>query len=327
MPAITDEILLEEGRKTLSIERAAIESLEKSLDQSFINAVFTILNIKGNVIFSGVGKSGHVGRKLAATFSSTGTTSYFVHADEAAHGDLGMIRSGDVFVAISFSGESDELLTIVPALKALNIPIISITGRPNSSLAKIASVSLVTEIEREACPLNLAPTASTTVTMALGDAIASALMIAKGFSAEDFARSHPAGALGRRLLLNVENVMRTGNNLPVVQTGTMATEAIQIMAKQHLGLFVVVDDNNVPVGIFTEGDLCRKIQSGIDFRNLTVDEVMTCAPKVITPEASAYTAMKEIKDHKINQLVVVDAENGKLLGILHVQDLIAKKVN
>lgn len=327
MSAITDEILLAEGRKTLSIERAAIESLEKSLGKSFISAVFTILNIKGNVIFSGVGKSGHVGRKLAATFSSTGTTSYFVHADEAAHGDLGMIRSGDVFVAISFSGESDELLTIVPALKALNIPIISITGRPNSSLAKIANVSLVTEIEREACPLNLAPTASTTVTMALGDAIASALMIAKGFSAEDFARSHPAGALGRRLLLNVENVMRTGDNLPVVHTGTMATEAIHIMAKQHLGLFVVVDDNNVPVGIFTEGDLCREIQSGIDFRSLTVDEVMTRTPKTITPEASAYAAMKEIKDFKINQLIVVDAEDGKLLGILHVQDLIAKKVN
>lgn len=327
MPAITDEILLAEGRKTLSIERAAIESLENSLGKSFISAVFTILNIKGNVIFSGVGKSGHVGRKLAATFSSTGTTSYFVHADEAAHGDLGMIRSGDVFIAISFSGESDELLTIVPALKALNIPIISITGRPNSSLAKIANVSLVTEIEREACPLNLAPTASTTVTMALGDAIASALMVAKDFSAEDFARSHPAGALGRRLLLNVENVMRTGDSLPVVHTGTMATEAIQAMAKQHLGLFVVVDDNNVPVGIFTEGDLCREIQSGVDFRNLTVDEIMTHAPKIITPEASAYTAMKEIKEHKINQLVVVDAENGKLLGILHVQDLIAKKVN
>lgn len=163
--------------------------------------------------------------------------------------------------------------------------------------------------------------------MALGDAIASALMIAKGFSAEDFARSHPAGALGRRLLLNVENVMRTGDNLPVVHTGTMATEAIHIMAKQHLGLFVVVDDNNVPVGIFTEGDLCREIQSGIDFRSLTVDEVMTRTPKTITPEASAYAAMKEIKDFKINQLIVVDAEDGKLLGILHVQDLIAKKVN
>lgn len=208
------------------MESEAIDGVQEGLGEPFVRAVRLILSAKGNLIFSGVGKSGHVGRKLAATFSSTGTTAFFVHADEAAHGDLGMVKGADVFVAISFSGESEELLTILPALKALGVRIISMTGRSDSSLARAADVSLVTPIAREACPLNLAPTSSTTVTMALGDAIAGACMVAKHFSREDFARSHPAGALGRRLLLRVKDVMRCGE-LPLVAMQTPLLDAIE----------------------------------------------------------------------------------------------------
>ena len=324
--AVSDRILLEEGRRVIQIEKDALQLLQDNLGQSFLDAVFLILNTQGNVIFSGVGKSGHVGRKLAATFSSTGTTSYFVHADEAAHGDLGMIREKDAFIAISFSGESDELLALVPALKAMRIPIISITGRPNSSLAQLATVSLVTPVEKEACPLNLAPTASTTVTMALGDAIAGALMVARGFRAEDFARSHPAGALGRRLLLKVKDVMRVDDALPVVTTDDSATDALRKMADKHLGLFVVVDSEGIPFGLFTEGDLCRRIQSGVDFRELKAEEIVNISPICISPDESAYMALKLINEHQINQVLVIDPDNRKLVGIVHIQDLIAKKI-
>lgn len=229
--SMTDAQILAEGRRVFNLERQALEKVENDLGAPFVAAVRLILQTKGNVIFSGVGKSGHIGRKLAATFSSTGTTSFFVHSDEAAHGDLGMIRPGDVFVGISFSGESNELMTCVPALKAMGIPIVAMTGNPRSSLARVADVALVTAIDREACPLNLAPTASTTVTMALGDAIAGALIIAKNFSAEDFARSHPAGALGRRLLMKVSDVMRGLENLPTVGLDDPAMDALDVLAK------------------------------------------------------------------------------------------------
>lgn len=321
----SDQVLLSEGRKVLALERAAIEATEAKLGDGFLKAVHLMLAAKGNVIFCGVGKSGHIGRKLAATFASTGTPSFFVHADEAAHGDLGMIRTGDVFVGISFSGESDELLLILPALRKLSVPIIAMTGRENSSLAKYADVSLVTPVEREACPLNLAPTASTTVTMALGDAIAGALMVARHFSAEDFAKSHPAGALGRRLLLQVSDVMRTGDAVPVAKPDMPALDAIEILSRKRLGSFVVVDEAMHPVGIFTEGDLCRRMRDGFDFSKATAGDLMTTHPKSVSPTDSAYVALNEIHNRQVNQLLVCDAE-GRLVGVVHIQDLVAKKI-
>ena len=321
----SDQVLLSEGRKVLALERAAIEATEAKLGDGFLKAVQLMLAAKGNVIFCGVGKSGHIGRKLAATFASTGTPSFFVHADEAAHGDLGMIRTGDVFVGISFSGESDELLLILPALRKLSVPIIAMTGRENSSLAKYADVSLVTPVEREACPLNLAPTASTTVTMALGDAIAGALMVARHFSAEDFAKSHPAGALGRRLLLQVSDVMRTGDAVPVAKPDMPALDAIEILSRKRLGSFVVVDEAMHPVGIFTEGDLCRRMRDGFDFSKATAGDLMTTQPKSVSPTDSAYVALNEIHNRQVNQLLVCDAE-GRLVGVVHIQDLVAKKI-
>lgn len=321
----TDSAILEEGRRVFEVERTAVLAIEQSLGQSFVDAVRLILKTKGNVIFSGVGKSGHVARKLAATFASTGTTSYFVHADEAAHGDMGMIRPEDIFIGLSFSGESSELQTCIPALKAMGIPIIAMTGRATSSLAQAADVALVTPIEREACPLNLAPTASTTITMVLGDAIAGALMVAKNFHAEDFARSHPAGALGRRLLLKVNDVMHSLDELPCVSLETDGTEAIGIMAKKHLGCFIV-SDRQKPVGIFTEGDLSRAIKGKKDFSQMTAAKLMTADPKIIHEDESAFAAMRMIREHQINQLIVVNDET-QIVGMVHVHDLIAAKVS
>lgn len=325
MIKITDEQILSEALNVFNIEISAIKSISERVGQNFIKAVRLILNSSGNVIFSGVGKSGHIGRKLAATLSSTGTTSYFVHSDEAAHGDLGMIRRGDVFIGISFSGESSELMTIIPALRALEIPIIAMTGRADSSLAKVADVALITPIEREACPLNLAPTASTTVTMVLGDAIAGALMVAKGFNSEDFARSHPAGALGRRLLLKVENVMKPLDKTPVVNPDDSALDAITLMTKYHLGCFVIAEKNRA-AGIFTEGDLSRTIRARTDFETVKAKEIMTPSPKSVKMSDSAYEAMQAIRENKINQLVVLN-DDDELVGIVHVQDLIAAKVS
>lgn len=322
---LTDRAILTEGRRIFELERLAVLATENSLDQSFVDAVRLILKTKGNVIFSGVGKSGHVARKLAATFASTGTTAYFVHADEAAHGDMGMIRPGDVFIGISFSGESSELQTCTPALKSMGIPIIAMTGSANSSLARSADVALITPIEREACPLNLAPTSSTTVTMVLGDALAGALIVAKSFNAEDFARSHPAGALGRRLLLKVKDIMRKVDALPIVTAETSGLDAISIMAKKHLGCFIVVYKDR-PVGIFTEGDLSRAIKEKIDFAEITAGQLMTSAPKIICESESAFTAMRAIREHQINQLIVVDSK-GRIIGIAHIHDLIAAKVS
>lgn len=324
MALLREKVLLD-GISVMRIERDAISKIEQGLGDEFVAAVELILNTEGNVIFSGVGKSGHIGRKLAATFSSTGTTSYFVHAGEAAHGDLGMIRKGDVFIGISFSGESNELMTIIPALKAMGIPIISMTGRANSSLAKAADISLVTPIEKEACPLNLAPTASTTVTMALGDAIAGALISARHFNAEDFARSHPAGALGRRLLLKVSDVMRRDEQIPAVSLDMPALDAITVLSQKRLGCFVVVDEKNRPVGIFTEGDLCRRMRSGFDFHNAVARDIMTKNPRSISDTESAFSASRLVNDSKVNQIVVTDFK-GHLTGLVHIQDLVASRV-
>lgn len=322
---ISDNEILREGISIFAMERAALLYIENNLGENFIHAVRKILETKGNVIISGVGKSGHVGRKIAATLSSTGTTSYFVHADEAAHGDLGMIRKGDIFIGISFSGESEELMLIIPALKSLGVPIIGITGKSNSSLARVSDIPLITPISREACPLNLAPTTSTTVTMVLGDAIAGALMVAKDFDKDDFARSHPAGALGRRLLLQVRDVMRHKNDCPVVSRKSSVFDAIATMAKYHLGCFIVANDKDQVSGIFTEGDLTRLIRSKKQLSPLYAENIMVSSPVSINVDASAYEAMQEIRKHGIHQLVVLDDD--KFVGLVHIQDLIRFKIS
>ena len=316
---------LQLGQEVLTQEADALTHLASTLGNEFTDAVSRILSCKGRLIVSGVGKSGHVGRKLAATFASTGTPAYFVHAAEAAHGDLGMITANDVVLAISYSGETNELLTIVPTLKREGATLIAITGNSNSSLARHADVHLNCHVKREACPLNLAPTTSTTATLALGDALAVATLSAKGFTKEDFARSHPGGALGRRLLIHVQDIMRQGNDIPAVREGVSVLEAVREITKKHIGMTAVVDENNRVTGIFTEGDLRRLIERLGDIRPCIMKDVMTRNPKTIGAQDLAASAVKLLDTYHCNQLLVVDEDN-KLIGALHLHDLMTAKV-
>ena len=316
---------LQLGQEVLTQEADALTHLASTLGNEFTDAVSRILSCKGRLIVSGVGKSGHVGRKLAATFASTGTPAYFVHAAEAAHGDLGMITANDVVLALSYSGETNELLTIVPTLKREGATLIAITGNSNSSLARHADVHLNCHVKREACPLNLAPTSSTTATLALGDALAVATLSAKGFTKEDFARSHPGGALGRRLLIHVQDIMRQGNDIPAVREGVSVLEAVREITKKHIGMTAVVDENNRVTGIFTEGDLRRLIERLGDIRPCIMKDVMTRNPKTIGAQELAASAVKLLDTYHCNQLLVVDEDN-KLIGALHLHDLMTAKV-
>ena len=316
---------LQLGQEVLTQEADALTHLASTLGNEFTDAVSRILSCKGRLIVSGVGKSGHVGRKLAATFASTGTPAYFVHAAEAAHGDLGMITANDVVLAISYSGETNELLTIVPTLKREGATLIAITGNSNSSLARHADVHLNCHVKREACPLNLAPTSSTTATLALGDALAVATLSAKGFTKEDFARSHPGGALGRRLLIHVQDIMRQGNDIPAVREGVSVLEAVREITKKHIGMTAVVDENNRVTGIFTEGDLRRLIERLGDIRPCIMKDVMTRNPKTIGAQELAASAVKLLDTYHCNQLLVVDEDN-KLIGALHLHDWMTAKV-
>ena len=314
------------GREVLLHEAQAVKDLADTLDhEHFGRAVQMLLDCKGRVVVSGVGKSGHIGRKLAATLASTGTPAFFVHAAEAAHGDLGMITEDDIVIGISYSGSTSELLTIVPIIKREGAGLISITGNPESPLAKNADVNLNVHVPFEACPLNLAPTSSTTATLAMGDALAVACMHAKGFTKEDFARSHPGGALGRRLLTHVKDVMRTGRDVPVVHAGTSVLDATREITKKHIGMTAVVDACNKVIGIFTEGDLRRLIEREGDIRDLKIEDVMTKTPATIGPDEMAVAAAKLIDARMINQLLVVDAA-GSLVGALHIHDLMTAKV-
>lgn len=313
------------AREVLAIEGEAIARLAERLDASFLAAVRLLLGCGGRVVVSGVGKSGHIGRKLAATFASTGTPALFVHAAEAAHGDLGMITRADVVLAMSYSGETSELLTIVPVLKREGTPLIAMTGNPESSLARHADVHLNVHVDREACPLNLAPTSSTTVMLALGDALAVACLDARGFGAEDFARSHPGGALGRRLLLHVSEVMRGGEDVPVVPEAATVMDAVREITRKKIGMTAVVDAAGRLAGIFTEGDLRRLIERVGDIREVPLAEVMTRSPTTVTPDALAASAAEILDRTRRNQLLVVDRE-GRLVGALHVHDLMAAKV-
>ena len=313
------------ARRVLRIEADAVLALGARIGEEFERAVEIILARHGRVIVTGVGKSGHIGRKLAATLASTGTPAYFVHAAEAAHGDLGMITPADVVIALSNSGSSEELLTIVPLVKRQGARLIAMTGKPDSPLAREADAHLDAGVGEEACPLNLAPTASTTAALALGDALAVALLDARGFAAEDFARSHPGGALGRRLLTHVGDVMRPAAAVPRVGSDAPLTQALLAMTAGGMGMTAVVDADEVPVGIFTDGDLRRALEKGCDVRSARVSEVMTRNPRSIAPGALAAEAAATMENLRISQLLVLD-QAGRLAGALTTHDLMLAKV-
>ena len=316
---------LDLARQVLRIEADAVAALADRIDGAFLRALALVLNCQGRVIVSGMGKSGHVGRKIASTLSSTGTPAYFVHPAEASHGDLGMITRDDVLVAISNSGESAELLMIVPIIKRLGARLISMTGNARSSLAIEADVYLDAAVALEACPLNLAPTASTTAVLALGDALAVALLDSRGFGVEDFARSHPGGSLGRRLLTHVRDVMRAGAALPEVVPATSVPDAILEISRGGIGMTSVLTPERRVIGIVTDGDLRRAFAKGLDLRHLTVADIMGQRPRSIGPDQLAVEAVQMMEQHKINQLPVVD-ESGVLLGALNMHDLFRAKV-
>jgi len=316
---------LQLARDTLDIEAQALLGLKTRLDDRFAQAVHLMLNVQGRVVVTGMGKSGHIGRKIAATLSSTGTPALFVHPGEASHGDLGMIKRVDVVLGISNSGESDELVAILPMLKRQGVPLIAMTGGLHSSLALHASVVLDCSVEKEACPLNLAPTASTTAQLALGDALAVALLDARGFKAEDFARSHPGGSLGRRLLTHVSDVMRSGVEVPHVLPSASLTELMREMSHKGLGASAIVDAQHHIVGIFTDGDLRRLIEKGSDLRQLTAQEVMHPNPRSVKKDDLAVTAAELMESHRITSVLVVD-NTLRLCGALNSNDLMRAKV-
>ena len=317
--------LLQLARDTLDIEAAALQGLKARLDERFVRAVNMMLEVQGRVVVTGMGKSGHIGRKIAATLASTGTPAMFVHPAEASHGDLGMIKVVDVVLAISNSGESDELVAILPVLKRQGVRLIAMTGGLQSSLARHADVVLDSSVEKEACPLNLAPTASTTAQLALGDALAVALLDARGFKPEDFARSHPGGSLGRRLLTHVGDVMRSGDQVPRVAPSASFGELMQEMSRKGLGASAVVDAAGHAVGVFTDGDLRRLIEKGQDLRGLSAAEVMHAQPRTIARDALAVEAADMMEKHRITSLLVVD-DAGLLCGAINSNDLMRAKV-
>lgn len=323
-PLIDVSHILGLARRTLDIEAQAILSLKSRIDVSFADAVQTILSSSGRVVVTGMGKSGHVGRKVSATLSSTGTPSLFMHPAEASHGDLGMLTNVDVMLAISNSGESDELNLIVPVVKRLGVPLIAITGRPGSSLGRQADFLLNSAVDQEACPLNLAPTSSTTAQLALGDALAVALLDARGFREVDFARSHPGGNLGRKLLIHVRDLMRKGSALPIVSSSTTFIEMLREMSSKGLGFVVVIDDAKL-AGIFTDGDLRRLIERGVGLHGLLAGAVMHAEPHTILDSALAAEAASVMEANRITGLLVVDAQ-GRLVGALNVNDLMLAKV-
>ena len=320
-----DASALQLARQVLEIEADAVRALSARLDERFVCALQLISNRTGRVVVSGIGKSGHIARKIASTMASTGTPAYFVHPAEASHGDLGMIEPGDVFIALSYSGSSEELLDIVPLVKRRGAKLIAITGNAESPLAREADVHLDAGVAQEACPHNLAPTASTTAALALGDALAVALLKERGFSAEDFARSHPKGRLPRHALLHVGDVMRKDAAVPAVALGTPALEAIAEITRGGIGMTAVVDEARRVKGIFTDGDLRRRLEKGIQFGAVTVDQVMTPHPRTIAASALAVEAVQLMEAHKVNQVLVVD-EGGALLGALNMHDLFRAKV-
>nr|WP_274619086.1 KpsF/GutQ family sugar-phosphate isomerase [Acinetobacter sedimenti] len=317
---------IESALETLQIEQQALKILSQQIDQRFVDACEIILKCKGRVVVTGMGKSGHIGRKMAATLASTGTPSFFMHPGEAGHGDLGMLVRGDVLIAISNSGKSDEIMMLMPLIKHLDVPLITISADDTGPMPQNANVALTLGKAQEACPLGLAPTSSTTATLALGDALAVALLEARGFTADDFARSHPAGALGKRLLLHVTHLMHTGDELPTVSANTPLNKALYEMTNKRLGMTTIVDEDHKLLGIFTDGDLRRLLdheqQLSLD---VPVSEVMTKNPFTINANARAVSALDSLKEKKINQFVVVDDQD-KVVGVISMHDLISAGV-
>lgn len=325
-PLLDASALVRSARAVIATEAQAIEALRDRIDASFLAACQLMFECGGRVVVSGMGKSGHIARKIAATLASTGTPAFFVHPGEASHGDLGMITERDVVLALSNSGETDELLTILPLVKRQGIPLIAMTGNDVSSLARLADVHLDTSVPAEACPLGLAPTSSTTAALVMGDALAIALLEARGFTDEDFARSHPAGALGRQLLLKISDVMHTGEQIPTVGAHVSLTESLVEMTRKGLGMTAIVDSEQRLLGVFTDGDLRRAIDDDdIDLRTTPVTRLMTPRPKTITADKLAAEAAQLMEAHKIHALLVVDAEQ-RVVGALNIHDLLRARV-
>jgi arabinose-5-phosphate isomerase len=323
--ALDEQRVLALAHETLEIEADAVRQLRKRLTSSFVQAVRAILNVRGRVVVMGMGKSGHIGRKLTATLASTGTPAMFVHPAEASHGDLGMVKDSDLVIAISNSGESEELSAILPVLKRQGVPLIAMTGGVESTLALHADIVLDSGVTKEACPLNLAPTASTTAQMALGDALAVALLDARGFKAEDFARSHPGGALGRRLLTHVSDVMRKGEAVPSVLPTASFSDLMREMSAKGLGASAIADAQGKVLGIFTDGDLRRLIEKGMDMRSLTAEQVMHVLPRTVRAHALAAEAAELMELHRITSVLVID-DHGLLCGAINTNDLMRAKV-
>jgi arabinose-5-phosphate isomerase len=322
---VDDQRILQLAHDTLSIEADAVLHLRDGISPTFVQAVRAILKVTGRVVVMGMGKSGHVGRKITATLASTGTPAMFVHPAEASHGDLGMVKETDLVIAISNSGESDELAAILPVLKRQGVPLVALTGGLDSTLAHHADIVLNTGVLKEACPLNLAPTASTTAQIAMGDALAVALLDARGFKAEDFARSHPGGALGRRLLTHVSDVMRSGDAVPHVLPSASFSDLMREMSAKGLGVSAIVDEQHHVLGIFTDGDLRRLIERGADMRVLSAQQVMHVNPRTVSSSALAAEAAELMELHRITSVLVVDAQ-GVLRGALNTNDLMRAKV-
>jgi arabinose-5-phosphate isomerase len=316
---------LQLARDTLDIEARALLGLKARQGEGFAEAVEAMLRCRGRVVVMGMGKSGHVGRKIAATLASTGTPALFVHPGEASHGDLGMVTTGDVVLAISNSGESDELGAIIPAIKRIGVTLVAMTGRADSSLGAHADIVLSSEVDQEACPLNLAPTASTTAQMALGDALAVALLDARGFREEDFARSHPGGSLGRKLLMHVRDLMRSGDAVPRVGPQSSFNDMLREMTGKGLGFTAIAENDGRVLGIFTDGDLRRLIERGVDLRALRAADVMHSGPRLVRADALAVDAAQVMEQHRITSVLVVDAD-GALCGALNSNDLMRAKV-
>jgi len=320
---ISVESVLARAKEILALERAGLEEVEKRLDENFAQAIELILSLKGRVVVTGVGKSGIIGRKISATLSSLGTPSFFLHPVEALHGDLGTLTKDDLLIAISYSGNTVEVCELVEIVKRRGIKILAMTGNPESRLAKLANLALNTKVSREACPFNLAPTTSTTATLALGDALAVCLFELRGLSSEDFRRNHPGGALGERLKVKVKEIMLTGDAIPKVLTGTFLNEAVHILDTKRLGGVIVVDKGDHVAGILTDGDLRRLIVKTKHLPNVPIDEVMTKKPKVIEQNRLASEALDLMEKHLITLLPVIN-EDEKLVGVLHLHDILGK---
>ena len=318
--ALTNDELLALAAEVLDIESRAVKNLKSRLNDDFVAACQLCMETPGRIVVTGMGKSGHVSNKIAATLASTGTPAFFMHPAEASHGDVGMITKHDLLLAISYSGETEEVITILPAVKRMGAKMLAMTGNPNSTMAKTADVHLDVSVSEEACPLNLAPTASTTATLAMGDALAVALLKNRGFTAEDFARSHPRGNLGKRLLLRVADVMRSGDRIPAVSADVTLRDALFEMTDKGLGMTAIVDSNSKVMGIFTDGDLRRTLDAGADVRSTIIRDVMHTNCKTTTADVLAAEALHLLEEYKITSLLVVD-ESGTLVGALNIHDL------